>query len=168
MLAYVWKHRDEEQSYTGLAEGTGIPYETVRQMIQWFQKDPNNWALRNYGTKYGYVVRYFGQRERPRRWCVRAVRTPVGQRVGVFLRFFHAGRPGRPRRVAEFETAEAAHAFKDATDDRIKQFERKIIDVVYIGTTQNADGKLFVEDVPEFHPARGAEELCPEAAEADE
>lgn len=60
VLSYVANHRDEKQTWKILSEATGIPYETLRQMVLWFRKDPNNWALRNYGIKYGFCVRFIG------------------------------------------------------------------------------------------------------------
>lgn len=60
VLTFVSKHRNERQTWKILSEGTGIPYETLRQMVLWFRHDPNNWALRNYATEYGYLVKFIG------------------------------------------------------------------------------------------------------------
>src|SRR3990167_6322198 len=50
-------------------------------------------------------------------------------------------------------------AFIEYAENRIVSLERKILDVVYVGTMQDGDGKLFVEDVPEYHPARETTEI---------
>ena len=116
--------RLDEQTYGGLARITGIPYETIRQMVQWFRKDPNHWALRNYGTKYGYVVRYVGKKVYPRRWHVRHVETDAGRHinVSVVLR-------GKTRRIGRFRSSEEAGAFIEYAENRIVSLERKILDV---------------------------------------
>ena len=49
-------------------------------------------------------------------------------------------------------------------ENRMQSLERKIVDVVYIGTTQDSDGKLLVEDVAEYHPVRDTEEFFPSSA----
>jgi len=154
LLAYLWQHREEEQTYTGLADSTGIPYETIRQMVQWFRKDPNNWALRNYGSKHGYVVRFLGRKTYPHRWHVRPIETPSGTHVSVSMIL-----RGKTRRIGRFRSMPEAVAFVDRADDRIRSLERKIVDVVYVGTTQDSEGKLLVEDVAEYHPVRDSEEL---------
>jgi hypothetical protein len=154
LLAYVWEHRSEEQTYTGLAKATGIPYETIRQMVQWHKKDPNNWALRNYGTKYGYVVRYLGKKTYPRRWHIKIVHTTRGDRTDVSL-VLH----GRTHRIGQFMDPTRAEVFLGNAETRMIHLERKIVDVVYVGTTQDPDGKLLIDDVPEYHPSRDDSEL---------
>ncbi len=162
LLAYIWAHRDDEQTYTGLAEATSVPYETIRQMVEWHKRDPNNWALRNYGTKYGYVVRYLGKRKYPHRWHLKTARVPGGQVVSVYVTFTK-GAPKRAgvltRRVARFGTKAEAMAFIGGKDHLIALLEGKILDVVYVGMMQDGEGRLFLEDVPEFHPAQGSDEI---------
>ncbi len=163
LLAYVAAHRDEAQTYLGLAHATGIPYETVRQMVMWHKKDPNNWALRNYGSKFGYVVRYLGQPEYPREWRLTVARVVRKDRIGVSLSL----RGGRMRRIARFGAAPEALDFIRSADARLDLLERKIIDVVQVGMSQDEDGKLFVDDVPEYHALRESQELRPDLEAAE-
>ena len=83
MLEYVYTHRDELQSYTHLSRATGIPRMSLTQLIRWTMSvnkkgrthtvcgtscsHPHavtDWALFNYGIKYGYRVKFIGERGR--------------------------------------------------------------------------------------------------------
>ena len=81
LLAYVAKHRDEPQTYRSLSEATGIPLQTLREIILWpsmtcedyciphgnrsnHGDHKAHWALRDYGRFYGYGVRFIGARNR--------------------------------------------------------------------------------------------------------
>ncbi len=83
LLEYVYQHRDEPQSYTHLSRATGIPRMSLTQLIRWATtvekkgrtytvcgiscSHPHavtDWALYNYGIKYGYRVKFIGERGR--------------------------------------------------------------------------------------------------------
>ncbi len=82
LLSYVYNHRDEPQSYTQLAESTGIPRMSLTILIRWtcswvdkrgrnvtvcgplcnHSHASTDWALQNYGLKWGYHVKLIGEK----------------------------------------------------------------------------------------------------------
>lgn len=82
LLSYVHNHRDEPQSYTQLAESTGIPRMSLTILIRWtcswvdkrgrnvtvcgplcnHSHASTDWALQNYGLKWGYHVKLIGEK----------------------------------------------------------------------------------------------------------
>ena len=45
-----------------LARATGIPYESLRRLVQWGRTDPHGGALANVAARLGFTVKFVGRR----------------------------------------------------------------------------------------------------------